>query len=94
MKRRKFSPGFKAKVALEAIKGIKPINEVASIYQIHPNQVSRWKKQLLDFAPQIFDNGRKFSVEEKDHKIQELYQNLGELQFELNWLKKKVGFND
>lgn len=94
MKRRKFSPGFKAKVALEAIKGIKPINEVASIYQIHPNQVSRWKKQLLDFAPHIFDKGREFSIEEKDHKIQELYQNLGELQFELNWLKKKVGFND
>jgi len=93
MKRRKFSAGFKSKVALEAIKELRTINEIAATNQVHPNQVSMWKKQLLQRASQIFANSKQFSAEEKDRKIQQLYQDLGELQFELNWLKKKTGFN-
>ena len=93
MKRRKFSAGFKSKVALESIKGLRTINEISADYQVHPNHVSIWKKQLLEGAPQIFANGKKFSADEKDKKIQQLYQDLGELQFELGWLKKKTGFN-
>lgn len=89
MKRRKFSAGFKSKVALEAIKGLRTVNEIAAAYQVHPNQVSKWKKQLLERSAQVFDNGKQMSVNEKNKKIQQLYQDLGELQYEFNWLKKK-----
>ncbi len=93
MKRRKFSGSFKSKVAIEAIKGIRTINEIAADSQVHPNQISQWKRQLLEGAAQIFSNNKLFSTDEKDRKIQQLYQDLGELQFELNWLKKKYGFD-
>ena len=93
MRRRKFNQGFKSKVAFEAIKCLRTINEISVTYQVHPNQVSKWKKQLLEGAPQIFANGKKFSSNEEDRKIQQLYQELGEVQFELNWLKKKTGLN-
>lgn len=86
-------PLEKSKVAIEAIKGIRTINEIAADSQVHPNQISQWKRQLLEGAAQIFSNNKLFSTDEKDRKIQQLYQDLGELQFELNWLKKKYGFD-
>ena len=92
MKRRKFNAEFKTKVAIEAIRGLKTLNEISSEYEIHPNQVAKWKKQLLIQAPQIFKDHRSREDDKEDKKIEKLYQEIGQLQVELNWLKKKTGF--
>lgn len=88
-KRNSFSKEFKAKVALEAYKGQKTINELSKEYQVHPNVISNWKKQLLENVAEIF-NGKRgpksdTDEEEKDH----LYRQIGKQQVELDWLKKK-----
>jgi len=92
MKRRKFNAEFKTKVAIEAIRGLKTLNEISSEYEVHPNQVSKWKKQLLTQAPQIFKDQRGSVGNQEDKKVEKLYQEIGQLQVELNWLKKKTGF--
>jgi len=92
MKRRKFSAEFKTKVAIEAIRGLKTLNELSSEYEVHPNQISKWKKQLLSQAPQIFKDRRNSNNVSEDKKVEKLYQAIGQLQVELNWLKKKTGF--
>ena len=89
MKRRKFSSEFKSKVALEAIKGIQTVNEIARKYEVHPNQISTWKKQMLERLPQIFSD-KSLSSDDHDREKEMLYQQIGQLQVELNWLKKKV----
>lgn len=90
--RKKHDPNFKAKVALEAAKGEKTLAELSSQYGVHPNQITNWKRHLLDELPEIFKNKNK-----KDHKAQELqnvlYQEIGQLKVELDWLKKKSGIN-
>jgi len=92
MKRRKFNAEFKTKVAIEAIRGLKTLNEISSEYEVHPNQVSQWKKQLVTGAPQIFRDQRSNVSNQEDKKVEKLYQEIGQLQVELNWLKKKTGF--
>ena len=90
MKRKKYSAEFKSRVALEALKGDRTINEIASEYEVHPNQISLWKKQLKEGLPDVFtDKNNKVS---KDHEKLEakLYQKIGRLKVELDWLKKKV----
>ena len=90
MKRKKYSAEFKSRVALEALKGDRTINEIASEYEVHPNQISLWKKQLKEGLPDVFtDKNNKVS---KDHEKLEakLYQEIGRLKVELDWLKKKV----
>jgi transposase-like protein len=90
--RRTLSSELKAKVALEAIKEIKTISEIAQQYQLHPNQVSNWKKEFLANAGKVFDSGNeeaeqiKFLTKEK----QELVQQIGQLTVDNNWLKKKL----
>jgi transposase-like protein len=86
--RKRHSPAFKAQVALEAAKQTKTIAELAKQFQVHPVQISAWKKQLLDGAEAIFQGG---SARQPDpEKIQtELYEQLGRLQMELAWVKKK-----
>lgn len=86
--RRKLNEGFKAKVALEAIKGQKTLNEVASMYEVHPIQVCKWKKAVLEGMPSLLADKRKCRKSE-DPTIEELYQQIGQLQVELEWLKKK-----
>lgn len=90
--RKKHDPNFKAKVALEAAKGEKTLAELSSQYGVHPNQITKWKRHLLDELPEIFKNKNK-----KGHKTQELqnalYQEIGQLKVELDWLKKKSGVN-
>ncbi|MDO9548793.1 MAG: transposase [Candidatus Marinimicrobia bacterium] len=89
MKRRKFSSEFKSKVALEALKGLKTLNEIAREYEVHPNQISTWKKQLPERLPQLFSE-KPWSSSEHDREKEMLYQQIGQLQVELTWLKKKV----
>ena len=94
MKRKKFSSDFKAQVALEAIRGEKTMAEIASIYEVHPNVVGQWKKQVLEQLPEIFSNGKRRRQEDESALRDRLYQEIGQLKVELDWLKKKTGFID
>lgn len=90
MKRRKFSPSFKAKVALASFKGDKSLGELSSQYQVHPNQISKWKKQLLENVATVFSDSRIKTVSQDDSALRDrLYQQIGQLQVELDWVKKK-----
>ena len=79
---------MKAQIALDAIKGQKTIAELASEYGVHANQISIWKKQLLDAAPAAFSNGKDKDAEKKEVERDHLYQKVGQLQIEVDWLKK------
>ena len=89
-KRRQHSRQFKFKVALEATKGVKTLNVIASDYNLHPNQVSTWKKQLLTEGPAVFGNNTTRQLREQEARETELYEQIGPLKMELEWLKKKV----
>jgi putative transposase len=89
-KRRRHSAAFKARVALEAAKQTKTIAELAKAYQIHPVQISQWKKQLLDGVETIFRDGRRREREEGQAIQAELYEKIGRLNMEIEWLKKSV----
>ena len=90
--RRTFSADFKAKVAIEAIKEIKTVSELAQLYQVHPNMVSMWKKEFLANAGRVFDSGRNEAEEVKklQQEKDELIHQIGKLTVDINWLKKKV----
>lgn len=91
MKRNRFTKDYKAKVALEAVKGQKTINELASEFGVHVSQINNWKKQLLEALPGVF-NGRQAQQEALHEAEKEgLYQQIGKLKVEVDWLKKKVG---
>jgi transposase len=94
MGRRKFTKEFKAKVALEAIKGQRTLNELAKEYDVHPNQIGIWKKMLLEIAPEVFGNGKDRDVERAKEERDRLYKKVGQLQIEVDWLKKKTGHLD
>lgn len=87
--RKNYQPEFKAKVALEAVKGRLTINEIAKEFSVHPNQISLWKKQFLEAMPQIFDNSKQTKPSEKEELVNQLYQQIGQMKVELDWLKKK-----
>lgn len=87
--RKVYKPEFKAKVALEAVRGKLTINQIAKQFEIHPNQISNWKKHFLESLPQIFDNSKKLSTEPNEELTNQLYQQIGQLKVELDWLKKK-----
>ena len=89
--RKNHSAEFKARVALEAVKGIKSMYELASEYEVHPNQISKWKKQVLEELPGIFSDRRKREADGEEELKARLYQQIGQLQVELDWLKKKSG---
>lgn len=89
--RKRYSAEFKSKVALEAIKGERTANEIAGSYGLHPNQLTQWKKQLLDELPQIFSDKRVKVNKEQEALEAQLYQQIGQLKVELDWLKKKSG---
>ena len=89
-KRKRHSAQFKAKVALEALKGIEPASVLATRYSVHPTMISRWKNQLLEHAQEAFSSKRDRSQQEAEALQSELYEQIGRLQMELKWLKKKV----
>lgn len=93
-KRRKLPGELKAKAALEAVAGDKTINEIASKYEVHPNQVSTWKKQLQEAATDFFADRRSRKQAEDDELKDRLYRQIGQLQVELDWLKIKVGLDE
>jgi putative transposase len=89
--RKQYQASFKSKVALEAIKGVRTANEIATHYGVHPTQVALWKKQALEHLQEAFSDGRK-RQERADEDLQsQLYQQIGQLKVELDWVKKKAG---
>jgi transposase-like protein len=89
--RKTFSSQHKAKVALEAIRGSKTINEIAQEFGVHPTQVGLWKKELQVHASGIFDTKRGPRPEDPSSSPDRLYSEIGRLKMELDWLKKKSG---
>jgi transposase-like protein len=92
MQRKHHSAEFKAKVALEALKGLQTINEIASTYGVHPTQVNQWKKQAVEELPGVFSSRRSQAHKAHEDLTATLYQQIGQLKVELDWLKKKSGF--
>jgi putative transposase len=88
-KRRSFSASFKAKVAMEALQERQTLSELAVKYQLHPNQITAWKNQLKSSSEEIFSKKRGPSSGLDQAKEAQLYQQIGQLQYELSWLKKK-----
>ena len=93
-KRNNYSAAFKAKVALAAIKGDKTIAELASEYEVHPNQITQWKKKLLKSSSEAFSRSRQRDKQKQDELTEYLYQQIGQLKVEIDWLKKKSGLDD
>jgi len=94
MKRRRFSDEFKAKVALEAIKGQRTANELSAEFGIHVSQINLWKRQLLEEASVVFSRGKDHEIEHLERERDRLYRKVGQLQVEVDWLKKKTGLLD
>lgn len=90
-KRKQHTAAFKAQVALAAFKGDRTVNELASQYGVHPTLIHAWKKQLLTGAEQVFSNGSKAVTGDAEAQKAELFEQIGRLKMELEWLKKKVG---
>lgn len=87
--RKQYSPVFKAKVALEAVKGVRTLNELAGQFELHPTQIVQWKKRLVEGATGLF-SGRVERQQEQEAALRDrLYQEIGQLKVELDWLKKK-----
>ena len=86
--RRNHAPVFKAKVALDALKGEQTLVELAQRYQIHPNQITEWKKQLLEHAPDIFSKDRK---PEQGPNVKDLHAKIGQLSMENDFLSGALG---
>jgi putative transposase len=86
----KHTPEFKRQVALEACKGLKTVGELASHYQVHPSQIHLWKKQLKEGGRELFAHGRGRREQDAEVLQAALYEEIGRLKFELDWLKKKV----
>ena len=89
VKRKSHSASLKARVALSAIKEEKTINELAAAYEVHPQQVKQWKKQLLEGSTELFSQKRSNLQKDQEELTSRPYQQIGQLQVELNWLKKK-----
>ena len=90
MNRKSRSPQFKSQVALEALKNQKTLNELAAEYEVHPNQISTWKKQLLEDLPSLFTNGRAKAAANDEALQARLYEEIGRLKVEPDWMKKKA----
>jgi transposase len=88
--KRKFSAEFKAKVALEAIREQNTVSEIAAKHQLHPNQISQWKKQFLDNSAAAFGSGKEDSDTDHEAEMSKLYEQIGKLLVANDFLKKKL----
>lgn len=90
-KRRKFTASEKAKIALEAIKGVQTVSEIAQRFEVHPTQVNAWRRELMERVPELFGDKKAASLSEDQNRlIGELYKQIGQLMVERDWLKKKI----
>ena len=92
-KRKSHSPEFKAKVGLEALSGVKMINEIGQEYGVHPVTVRQWKKEIQEQAKTLFEGKRGPKPIAAHTEPERLYSEIGKLKMELDWLKKKSGIN-
>jgi len=90
VKRRRIESGVKAKVALAAVRGDRTTSQLVSAFGVHATQVGQWKKRLVEGATELFSDDRRREVQNQDALVAELYEQIGRLQMELGWLKKKV----
>jgi transposase-like protein len=88
--RRNFGKDFKAKVAVEAIRGQKTINEIASIYGIHPSMVNKWKKLALERLPELMEDRHSNKQQDRNFDEARLHQKIGQMAVEIDFLKKKL----
>jgi len=91
MKRKLYSKGLKAKIALAALKGHQTANEIASEFGVHASQVNHWKKEAIEALPSAFGNTQAKKEKEIEGERDRLYQQIGKLQVEVDWLKKNTG---
>ena len=89
-KRKIHTPEFKVKVALDAIRGLKTASELASHYQIHPVQIAQWKKHAIEGLPEVFQRGRRKQAKSEEELTSPLYEEIGRLKMELDWLKNNL----
>jgi|ERR1035437_1327990 transposase-like protein len=90
-KRRLHSAQFKAQVGLEALKGLEPVHAIAAKHGVHPVQVSQWKKEVSERLPEVFAGKPDADAAAAKEREQELFEQIGRLKMELEWLKKKAG---
>lgn len=89
-KRRKHTDEFKAKVALEAVKGVHTLGELSSKYSVHSTVIAHWKRKLIDGAAGVFESGGGSKVKTEEELTSPLYEQIGRLKMEVDWLKKKL----
>jgi transposase-like protein len=89
--RKQYSPKFKARVAIEAIRGEKTMNQLGSQFRVHPVQIAHWRKAALEHLEEIFVDGRRRKAGDEEVEKEALYEEIGRLKVELDWLKKKAG---
>jgi transposase len=91
--RKQYSAAFKAQIVLEALKEIKTVTQIASEHQLHPNLVTKWKQEAVTELPSVFErkNTQTQVQEAQEHKVAQLYEQIGRLTTQVNWLKKKSG---
>jgi len=94
MARKKFTSEFKAKVAIEALKGHKTVNELTVEFGVHASQINNWKKQLIEISKTAFTGKQEKDQQNLEEERDRLYSQIGKQKVELDWLKKKVGYLD
>jgi transposase-like protein len=92
--RKQYSAQFKARVAVEAIRGEKTLSQLGSQFKVHPMQIAKWRKAAIEQLPELFVDGRTRKPTSGEADNDALYQEIGRLKVELDWLKKKVGMLD
>lgn len=89
-KRKKHADEFKARVALEAVRGIKTLGELSAVHAVHPTVIASWKRQLVEGAPSLFVRGAGSGGRTEEEITAPLFEEIGRLKVELDWLKKKL----
>jgi transposase-like protein len=89
-KRQTFTDKFRAKVALEAVRGDKTLAQIATEYKVHTNQISQWKKKLISEAHELFSKGSNCAAKTEEELTATLYEEIGRLKMDVRWLEKKL----
>ena len=92
--RKQYTPKFKARVAVEAIRAEKTLSQLGGKFQVHPMQIAKWRRSAIEQLPELFVDGRTRKERNGEADNDALYEEIGRLKVELDWLKKKVGMLD